>query len=139
MAASALFILDLKGRVILSRDYRGDVSAKSIERFISKVSELEETGRELQFARLDSQNIAQRSHALEGTPLVRETLCTPYQFAMKRALLHSTAADWRPSLLFTNTRKLKIVCFHECHTCFVADGGRTYNLKTLQGYHESAA
>lgn len=47
MAASALFILDLKGRVILSRDYRGDVSAKSIERFISKVSELEETGREL--------------------------------------------------------------------------------------------
>lgn len=44
MAASALFILDLKGRVILSRDYRGDISAKSIERFISKVSELEETG-----------------------------------------------------------------------------------------------
>lgn len=45
MAASALFILDLKGRVILSRDYRGDISAKSIERFISKVSELEETGK----------------------------------------------------------------------------------------------
>ena len=44
MAASALFILDLKGRVILSRDYRGDISPKNIERFISKHSELEETG-----------------------------------------------------------------------------------------------
>ena len=44
MAASALFILDLKGKVILSRDYRGDISPKNIERFITKVSELEETG-----------------------------------------------------------------------------------------------
>ena len=44
MAASALFILDLKGRVILSRDYRGDVPAKSVEHFISRVNELEETG-----------------------------------------------------------------------------------------------
>lgn len=45
MAASALFILDLKGRVILSRDYRGDVPAKSVESFISRVNELEETGK----------------------------------------------------------------------------------------------
>jgi len=44
MAASALFILDLKGRVILSRDYRGDVPPKSVESFISRVNELEETG-----------------------------------------------------------------------------------------------
>lgn len=52
MAASALFILDLKGRVILSRDYRGDISAKSIERFISKVSELEEAGNSLSYRNL---------------------------------------------------------------------------------------
>lgn len=44
MAASALFILDLKGRVILSRDYRGDVAPKLVERFISRVNELEDTG-----------------------------------------------------------------------------------------------
>jgi AP-1 complex subunit mu len=36
MAASALFILDLKGRVILSRDYRGDVPLKFAERFVVK-------------------------------------------------------------------------------------------------------
>lgn len=45
MAASAVFILDLKGRPILIRDYRGDVSTKSAERFITKVNELEETGK----------------------------------------------------------------------------------------------
>ena len=44
MAASALFVLDLKGRIILSRDYRGDVPAKNVEKFITKVNELEDTG-----------------------------------------------------------------------------------------------
>lgn len=44
MAASALFVLDLKGRIILSRDYRGDVPARNVEKFISKVNELEDTG-----------------------------------------------------------------------------------------------
>ena len=44
MAASALFILDLKGRIILSRDYRGDIAPKNIDRFISRVNELEDTG-----------------------------------------------------------------------------------------------
>jgi AP-1 complex subunit mu len=45
MAASALFILDLKGHVILFRDYRGDVPIKYAERFITKLSELEEAGK----------------------------------------------------------------------------------------------
>ena len=45
MAASALFILDLKGHVILFRDYRGDVPIKHAERFITKLSELEEAGK----------------------------------------------------------------------------------------------
>ena len=45
MAASALFVLDLKGRVLLSRDYRGDVNPKQAERFITKLNELEESGR----------------------------------------------------------------------------------------------
>lgn len=45
MAASALFVLDLKGRILLSRDYRGDVNPKQAERFITKLNELEESGR----------------------------------------------------------------------------------------------
>ncbi|EIE22155.1 Mu1-adaptin [Coccomyxa subellipsoidea C-169] len=45
MAASAVFILDLKGHVILFRDYRGDVPIKYAERFITKLNELEETGK----------------------------------------------------------------------------------------------
>ena len=45
MAASALFVLDLKGRVLLSRDYRGDVNPKQAERFITKLNDLEESGR----------------------------------------------------------------------------------------------
>ena len=45
MAASALFILDLKGSIILYRDYRGDVPIKFAERFITKLNELEEAGK----------------------------------------------------------------------------------------------
>lgn len=45
MAASALFVLDLKGRILLSRDYRGDVNPKQAERFITKLNELEEAGK----------------------------------------------------------------------------------------------
>uniref|UniRef100_A0A2N9GUZ0 MHD domain-containing protein n=1 Tax=Fagus sylvatica TaxID=28930 RepID=A0A2N9GUZ0_FAGSY len=35
-AASALFLLDIKGRVLIWRDYRGDVSAAQAERFFTK-------------------------------------------------------------------------------------------------------
>jgi AP-1 complex subunit mu len=38
---SALFILDVKGRVIIHRDYRGDISPKCSERFMAKLNELE--------------------------------------------------------------------------------------------------
>ncbi|KAM7471276.1 hypothetical protein LguiA_009459 [Lonicera macranthoides] len=41
MAASALFILDIKGRILISRDYRGEVSAVQAERFFSKILEKE--------------------------------------------------------------------------------------------------
>ena len=40
-----MFVLDLKGRVLLSRDYRGDVSLKVAEKFIIKLNELEEAGK----------------------------------------------------------------------------------------------
>lgn len=44
-AISAIVVFDIKGRVILSRDYRGDVEMKVAERFLAKVNELEEVGR----------------------------------------------------------------------------------------------
>ncbi|XP_071723682.1 AP-1 complex subunit mu-2-like [Rutidosis leptorrhynchoides] len=40
-AASALFLLDIKGRVLIWRDYRGDVSAVRTERFFTKLIEKE--------------------------------------------------------------------------------------------------
>eukprot|EP01117_Protostelium_nocturnum_P020220 TRINITY_DN89_c0_g2_i1.p1 TRINITY_DN89_c0_g2~~TRINITY_DN89_c0_g2_i1.p1 ORF type:complete len:429 (-),score=117.37 TRINITY_DN89_c0_g2_i1:108-1394(-) len=42
MAAHALYILDLKGKVILSRNYRGDLPSNIAQRFIAKMMELEE-------------------------------------------------------------------------------------------------
>ncbi|CAI0447512.1 unnamed protein product [Linum tenue] len=36
-AASALFLLDIKGRILIWRDYRGDVSSSQAERFFSKL------------------------------------------------------------------------------------------------------
>ena len=38
-AASALFLLDIKGRVLIWRDYRGDDSALDAERFFTKLIE----------------------------------------------------------------------------------------------------
>ncbi|PIN21191.1 Adaptor complexes medium subunit family [Handroanthus impetiginosus] len=40
-AASALFVLDIKGRCLISRDYRGAVSAGQVEKFFSKLLEKE--------------------------------------------------------------------------------------------------
>ena len=41
MSASAVFILDVKGRVLISRDYRGDIPASKAERFMQKLLEVE--------------------------------------------------------------------------------------------------
>lgn len=40
--ASAVCVLDLKGRLLLARDYRGDVPLRLAERFMGKLGELEE-------------------------------------------------------------------------------------------------
>lgn len=42
MAASALFILDQKGKILISRNYRGDVPMSVASRFLSKVLEEDE-------------------------------------------------------------------------------------------------
>lgn len=42
MAASALFVLDQKGKILISRNYRGDVPMSVASRFISKILEEDE-------------------------------------------------------------------------------------------------
>ncbi|WKX91572.1 hypothetical protein Q1695_009975 [Nippostrongylus brasiliensis] len=44
MSCSAIFILDLKGNVIVSRNYRGDVEMSCIERFMPLLVEKEDEG-----------------------------------------------------------------------------------------------
>ncbi|PHU15478.1 AP-1 complex subunit mu-1 [Capsicum chinense] len=41
-ATSALFLLDMKGRCLISRHYRGDVTAQLVEKFFTKLLEKEE-------------------------------------------------------------------------------------------------
>lgn len=44
MACSAVFILDLKGKVIISRNYRGDIDMNVIDKFIPMLIDMEEEG-----------------------------------------------------------------------------------------------
>ncbi|XP_064355467.1 AP-1 complex subunit mu-2 isoform X2 [Dromaius novaehollandiae] len=44
MSASAVFILDLKGKPLISRSYRGDVSAADVEPFLALLLQREEEG-----------------------------------------------------------------------------------------------
>lgn len=41
MVLSSLFFLDLKGKILISRDYRGDISPSHAEEFIELLSERE--------------------------------------------------------------------------------------------------
>lgn len=44
MSSSAIFILDVKGKVLISRNYRGDTDMAAIERFMPILMEKEEDG-----------------------------------------------------------------------------------------------
>lgn len=44
MVLSAIYILDMKGKVLISRNYRGDVENSVIDKFIGLISEKEEDG-----------------------------------------------------------------------------------------------
>ncbi|KAM3721458.1 AP-1 complex subunit mu-1-I [Dirofilaria immitis] len=46
MSSSAIYILDLKGKVIISRNYRGDIDMAIIDKFMPLLLELEEEGRQ---------------------------------------------------------------------------------------------
>jgi AP-1 complex subunit mu len=63
MAISALFFLDVKGRVIIHRDYRGDISTKYAEKFMSKINEYEESGKLTPVLHDDGINYVYLQHA----------------------------------------------------------------------------
>jgi AP-1 complex subunit mu len=42
MVASAIYILDLKGKVIISRNYRGDIPSNAVEKFITLLQDAED-------------------------------------------------------------------------------------------------
>jgi len=44
MVASALFILDVKGKVLISRNYRGDIPTNAVDKFMPMVIEAEDSG-----------------------------------------------------------------------------------------------
>ncbi|XP_072347160.1 AP-1 complex subunit mu-1 isoform X2 [Scyliorhinus torazame] len=44
MSASAIFILDLKGKLLISRNYKGDVDMSTIEHFIPMLTQKEDEG-----------------------------------------------------------------------------------------------
>jgi AP-1 complex subunit mu len=46
-AITAIFILDLKGKILISRNYRGDIPMSAVEKFLPLVLEAEEDGQTL--------------------------------------------------------------------------------------------
>ena len=44
MVLSAIYILDMKGKVLISRNYRGDIENSVIDKFIGLVMDKEEDG-----------------------------------------------------------------------------------------------
>ena len=44
MVLSAIYFLDMKGKVLISRNYRGDVDSHVIDKFIGLVTDKEEDG-----------------------------------------------------------------------------------------------
>lgn len=42
MVLSSIFFLDLKGKILLFRDYRGDIPPEAAEKFVTLISGLEE-------------------------------------------------------------------------------------------------
>lgn len=45
MVLSSIYFLDLKGKVLLYRDYRGDISPEAAERFVGLLADLEDQQR----------------------------------------------------------------------------------------------
>ena len=43
MVASAVYVLDLKGKVIISRNYRGDIPPNAVEKFMTLLQEAEDS------------------------------------------------------------------------------------------------
>ncbi|VDO42628.1 unnamed protein product, partial [Onchocerca flexuosa] len=58
MSCSAIYILDLKGKVIISRNYRGDIDMSIIDKFMPLLLEREEEGRQIVSTSRKNVNVA---------------------------------------------------------------------------------
>ncbi|KAL7751793.1 AP-1 adaptor complex mu subunit Apm1 [Sorochytrium milnesiophthora] len=57
MVASAVFVLDLKGKVLIARNYRGDIPMNTIDKFMPLIAEQEEDEAEMSPVFCDEQGI----------------------------------------------------------------------------------
>lgn len=113
-AAAAIYLLDMKGRVLIWRDYRGDVPASLAERFFAKLME-----GEVRLAHMDphhqpspfmadvqDDNVHWFS-ALVQVARIRETILIR-ELSLIRADLDTTALNASSTQCATNTSFLKI-------------------------------
>ena len=49
MACSAIYFLDMKGKVLLHRNYRGDIDGTVIDKFIGKIDNITEMSYSVSF------------------------------------------------------------------------------------------
>lgn len=59
---SAVYILDLKGKIIISRNYRGDIEKSVIDQLVEKILEKEEEGVLTPLIQFDEASIAYIKH-----------------------------------------------------------------------------
>jgi len=90
MSSSAIFILDVKGKVLISRNYRGDVEMGIIDKFLPLLMEKEEEG-----------NV---------TPLIQTTECTFMYIQHQNLYIVSvTRTNANAAMVFSFLHKLVLV------------------------------
>jgi selenophosphate synthetase-related protein len=106
MVASAVFVTDLQGKAIISRNYRGDVPlTKSIERFAKYLVEVEEEAKKPIF-HVDSNGDVETGDEVGASGAGGET------FVYVSVSTESTemGVDWNPFSLFNAPSWIKLGC-----------------------------
>lgn len=85
MSSSAIFVLDVKGKVLISRNYRGDMDLSCIDKFMPLLMEREEEG---EFYRINENS---------GAAYVLLILTDPNVFPVQASSLPSSSPGRAPS------------------------------------------
>ncbi len=97
MVLSAIYILDAKGKVLISRNYRGDVEPGVIERFIGLATDREDEG--------------------QLTPLIRTDEATfTYIKHNNLYVVATTKKNSNVAMIFSLLHKICAVCCADCVT-----------------------